>query len=331
MRKKILFLVCFAILWSFPVPAPTKDISTEPPGDRVKETIIFVPAPEMKSILGIETEGIFVTYGEYKRLYEKAKEEYLKKQHGEFAPPDTEGPMIVQANYSGSVTGEVLRFEASFRIVQNKKGPSLLDFPLKGVGYRNAKLNGENVQIYQRDGDPRIVIPGGGSHDLVVEFLVPVAFAEKKGSVAFEIPPAMLGDIKITSDPFYEIKLKGLLFTSRRQVGDKVEFLGFIGSKNTISLEINNRRSFGERRVKISSSETHHVFVERDVIHREAEFSLAIRDGETKGVDIEIGKNDCVYNLSGTGISGWRREDQGAKDVLHVTFHVPIIDQTTFP
>ena len=330
MRKKILFLVYLAILCSLPVPAPTKDISTGPAQGRVKETIIFIPAPEMKSILGIETEGIFVTYGEYKRLYEKAKEEYLKKKPGEFAPPDTEGPVIVQANYSGSVTGEVLQFEARFKIVQTKKGPSLLDFPLKGVGYQNAKLNGKNVQLYGKDGDPRIVIPREGSHDLAVEFLVPVAFAEKKGSVSFEIPPAMLGHIKITSDLFYEIKLKGLLFTSRRRVRDKVEFFGFIGSKNAISLEINNRRSFGEKGVKISSSETHHVFVERDIIHREAEFSLTVRDGEAKGVDIEIGKNDLVYNLSGSGISGWTREDQGGKDVLHVTFHVPISDETQF-
>jgi hypothetical protein len=330
MRKKVLFLVYFVILCSLPVPAPTKDSSTDPAQQGVKETIIFIPAPEMKSVLGIEGEGIFVTYGEYKRLYEKAKEEYLKRQPGEFAPPDTEGPVIVQANYSGSVTGEVLQFEARFNIVQNKRGPSLLDFPLKGVGYRNAKLNGKNAQIYGKEGDPRIVIPSEGSHDLVVEFLVPVAFAEKKGSVSFEIPPAMLGHIKITSDLCYEIKLKGLLFTSRRQVGNKVEFFGFMGSKNAISLEINNRRSFGERRVKISSRETHHVFVERDIIHREAEFSLTVRDGEAKGVDIEIGKNDYVYNLSGSGISGWTREDQGRKDVLHVTFHVPISDETQF-
>jgi len=330
MRKKILFLVCFAILCSFPVPAPTRDMLTTPAQDRAKETITFIPAPEMKSILGIEKEGIFVTYGEYKRLYEKAKEEYLKKQTGEFAPPDTGVPMIVQANYSGSVRGEVLRFEARFKIVQNRRGPSLLDFPLKDVRYQNAKLNGKNVQVYRKDGDPRIVIPGEGSHDLVVEFLVPVAFAEKKGSVSFQVPPAMLGHIKITSDRFYEIELKGLLFTSRRQVRDKVEFFGFIGSKNAISLEINNRRSLGEKRVKISSSETHYVFVERDIIHREAEFTLTVRDGEAKGVDIEIEKNDYVYNLSGSGISGWTREDQGGRDVLHVTFHVPISHEAQF-
>ena len=63
MRKRILFLVYFIILCSFPVLASTKDIRTEPAQDRVKETIIFIPAPEMKSILGIEKEGIFVTYG----------------------------------------------------------------------------------------------------------------------------------------------------------------------------------------------------------------------------------------------------------------------------
>jgi len=330
MRKKILLLVSSILLCFLPADAPAKDDSTIPAQDRVKETFNLIPAKEMKSILGIAKEGIFVTYDEYKTLYEKAKDGYLKKQRGQFAPADTEGPVIVQANYSGCVTGEVLQFEARFKIVQNKKGPSLLDFPLKGVGYQNAKLNGNNVQIYEKDGEPRVVIPGKGSHDLTVQFLVPVAFAEKRGSVSFDIPPAMLGQIKITSDLFYEIKLKGLLFTSRRQVRDKAELFGFIGSKKAISLEINNRRSFGERTVKISSNETHYVFVERDIIHREGEFCLTVRDGQAKEVDLEIGKNDYVYSLSGSGISGWTREDQGTRDVLHVAFHVPISDETQF-
>jgi hypothetical protein len=312
------------------MPAPAKDIHTEQAQDRIKETIIFIPAQEMNAVIDIEKEGIFVTYDEYRRLYEKAKKEYLKKEPRGTAPFDAQHPVIVQANYSGHVTGELLQFEAKFKIVQNRKGPSLLDFPLKGVRYQSAKLNGKKVQIYQKDGDPRIIIPTMGSHDLVVEFLVPVAFAEKQGVVSFDIPPVMVGDIKITSDLFYEIRLKGLLFTSRRQVGDKAEFFGFIGSKNAISLEINNRRSFGERRVKISSRENHYVLVERAIVHHEGKFNLTVRDGEAKGVDIEIGKDDYVYSLSGSGISGWAREEQGEKDFLHVKFHVPISDKTNF-
>ncbi|NIN00001.1 MAG: hypothetical protein GTO24_18590, partial [candidate division Zixibacteria bacterium] len=253
MRKKILSLLYCLVLCSLPVLALAKDISTEPVRDRVKETLIFIPAQEMKSILEIEKEGISVPYDEYRRLYEKAKEEYLKKQAGELTPTDGEGPVIVLANYSGTVVGEALQFEAIFKIVQNREGPSLLDFPLKGVGYQNAKLNGKQIQIYEKDGHPRVVIPRKGPHDLVVEFLVPIKFTEKKGSLSFVIPPALLGHIKITADLFYDIKLKGLLFTSRRQVRDRAEFFGFIGSKNALSLEINNRRSFGEKAVKLSS------------------------------------------------------------------------------
>ena len=330
MRNKIITLVGLAILCALPDPAPAKDIHTEPAQDRIKETIIFIPAREMNAIIDIEKEGIFVPYEEYRTLYEKAKKEYLKKELRGLTPIDAQHPVIVQANYLGTVTGELLQFEAKFKIVQKKRGPSLLDFPLKGVRYQSAKLNGKKVQIYQKDGDPRIIIPRMGSHDLAVEFLVPVAFAEKKGVVSFDIPPVMVGDIKISSDLFYEIRLKGLLFTSRRQVGDKAEFFGFIGSKNAISLEINNRRSFGERSVKIFSRETHHVFLERDIVHHEGEFCLTVRDGEAKGVDIELGKDTHVYSLLGPGISGWAREEQGDKDVLHVKFHVPISEETNF-
>jgi hypothetical protein len=328
MRRKILFIAYLVALCSLPPTAAGKNQLAEPVQERVMETMIFIPTEEMKSILGIEKEGIFVPYGEYKRLYEKAKAQYTKKQEGHFTSPDGKVPVIVQATYSGFVVGQVLQFEARFQIVQDKSGPSLLDFPLKGVGFQKAKLNGEKVQIYDMEGDPRVVIPGRGPHDLALTFLVPIAFAENRGSVSFDIPPAILGHIKITSDLFYEIEFKDLVFASRRQVGDRAEFFGFIGSQDAVSLEINNRRSFGERIVKISSSEEHRVFVDREVIHREAEFNLRVQDGQAKGVEIEIGKNEYPYSVSGAAISGWARKGQGEKDVLTVSFHVPIADET---
>jgi len=330
MMKKVLSLVGFVILSSFPIPAAANDVAEETDTARIKETIIFIPAREMKSILGIEKEGVFVTYDEYKTLYEKAKNEYIQKEPRALILPGAQGPVIIQANYSGVIIGELLQFEARFKIVQNKKGPSLLDFPLKGVRYQSARLNGKNVQIYQQDREPRIIIPGAGSHVLVVEFLLPVTFAEKKGFVSFDCPPAILGSIRITSDLFYEIKLKDLLFTSRRQIEAKTEFVGYIGSKSALSLEITNRRSFGEKRVKISSRETHQVFVDRDIINHKTDFHLTVRDGELKGVSIEIGKKDHVYSLAGSGISGWTREDLGEKSILHCTFHVPLTNQSKF-
>ncbi len=330
MRRRILLLVCSITLSSLPVSVPAKGPLIESMGDRVKETTIFVPAQEMRLILGIEKEGIFVSYGEYKRLYQRAKEAYLKKGPQRLVPPDVEGPVIVQADYSGSVIGEVLQFEAIFKIIQNKEGPALFRFPLKEVGYQDAKLNGDHVQIYAKDSNPRIIIPGKGSHEVSVTFLVPIPFAEKKGFVSFRIPPAILGQITITSDLFYEVKLKDPVFASRRRLKDKVEIFGLIGARDTLSLEINNRRSFGEKKVKISSRETHHVFVEQNIIHRKGEFTVTVQDGMAQTVDIEIGKNDQVYSLSGSGVSGWTRETKKETDVLHVQFHVPISEQTQF-
>jgi hypothetical protein len=130
MIKKVLSLVGFVILSSFPISAPANDVAKETGTASIKETIIFIPAREMKSILGIEKEGVFVTYDEYKTLYEKAKNEYMQREPRAFILPGAEGLVIIQANYSGSVIGELLQFEARFKIVQNKKGPSFLDFPL---------------------------------------------------------------------------------------------------------------------------------------------------------------------------------------------------------
>jgi hypothetical protein len=330
MRKRTSLLTCLMILCFLAVPALGKTTPPEPTRDQARETILFIPESEMKSILGIEKEGIVVPYGEYRRLYEKAEEEILRKQPDQPPPPDAEGPVIVQANYSGALRGEVIQFETRFKIVQTKKGPSLLDFPLKGVGYQGAKLNGKSVQIYQKDGHPRVVIPGRGSHDLDVRFLLSLTFVENKASVSFDIPRALLGQIRITSDLFYDIETRDFLFVSRREIENQAEFLGFVGSEDAISLEISNRRSFGKKTAKISSTEKHHVFVDRNLIQREAAFHLTIRDGQAQSLKIEIGKDDEVYSLAGSGISGWTRTDGGEKDVLHLTFHVPVSEETRF-
>jgi|GEM_PF-3608047 len=93
MMKKVLSLVGFVILSSFPIPAAANDVAEETDTARIKETIIFIPAREMKSILGIEKEGVFVTYDEYKTLYEKAKNEYIQKEPRALILPGAQGPV----------------------------------------------------------------------------------------------------------------------------------------------------------------------------------------------------------------------------------------------
>jgi hypothetical protein len=112
MIKKVLSLVGFVILSSFPISAPADDAAKETDTARIKETIIFIPARDMKSILGIEKEGMFVTYEEYKTLYEKAKYAYMQREPRTLILPGAQGPVIIQANYSGAVIGELIQFEA---------------------------------------------------------------------------------------------------------------------------------------------------------------------------------------------------------------------------
>ena len=121
MKKKILFLICSVFFCLNAFISMADEVSSEPTPDRIKETITLVPVQEMKTILEIEKEGIFVPYEEYRRLYEKAKGTFLNKKPAAAVPPDSLGPAIIQANYKGTVVGELLKFEARFKILQNKK------------------------------------------------------------------------------------------------------------------------------------------------------------------------------------------------------------------
>ena len=61
MRIRTLTLACFFILWFLPGTAPAAE-TLEGGQNRIDETMILIPATEMKAVLGLEKEGIFVTY-----------------------------------------------------------------------------------------------------------------------------------------------------------------------------------------------------------------------------------------------------------------------------
>ncbi len=360
MKKCFLFLFCFCVFCSFCSLSFSEDMAREytpcrteekavsrtpretflanpvPPGEeeadiaKSRETILIVPSREMKAILDIEGEGLFIPFAEYTHLYEKAKLEYIKNKNAEKIPDDVKGPVIVQANYYGSIEGDVLKFSADYDIVQNAQGPESLNFPLQGVSFLQATLEGRKVLVYEQDQAPRIIIPGPGSFNLKIDFFVPIKYKDKIGHLSFDIPQALLGNIVITADLFYDIRFRNLLFSSKKPADEKVMFFGFIGSAETVSLDITNRRSAGEEDVKIISREEHRAFLNQDLIEQTVDYHLDVQNGEIPGVNITIDKNIHVHDISGPGLSGWTREEAGTHDILHLNFHVPISGKTDF-
>ena len=79
MKNRLLFLLCFLVFYSAGIAPCVADILEDSIGRTAKETIIFIPAKDMQSVLEIEKEGIFVSSKAYNSLYKKAKEEYIKK------------------------------------------------------------------------------------------------------------------------------------------------------------------------------------------------------------------------------------------------------------
>jgi len=326
MKKRLLFLICFFLLCSINDPASAENELQ----NRTKETFVFFPADEIKSVLDIEKEGIFVSYKDYKELYEKAKTEFLKMRREVLPPLEIKQPYIVQANYSGTIKGDILAISANYKIVNNNEKPQVMEFPLEGVLYLNATLNDKKALFYDQDGNYKIVIPNKGDYTLSIDFLVPIDFNKKKGIISFKIPKTLLGDITLVSDLFYDIRFQNVLFSSKKQIDDKMEFVGFISDKDNIAFEITNRRTSGEKRVKIVSDEKHQVNINNDLIEHTALYSLDIQNGKVNSFDLSIGKNIHIHDVSGNGISGWSRESKTDTDILHINFHVPLNGKTSF-
>ncbi len=330
MKKCFLFFLTLAAL-RLCLPVLLAAETAAPPEEApVRETIIFLPEKEMPLIFGREEEGIFVSYREYRELYEKAKAAYFKKARETAVPDALRGPLLVQANYAGSVEDALLNLSARYHIVYSGPEAAFFNFPLKDVFLQAAELNGETVLIQEIDGLPRVLLPAKGTYDLTLHFLVPVDFDEETGRTSFSVPPALLGDIRLTADSFYDIRFPGLALTSKNPGDDRTEFLGFLGPEDTLSIMITNRRSSGEKRVQLSSREEHRVFLSQDILEQVVDYSLDIRYGEMNGVDLLIDPEAHVHEVSGPGIAGWTREKSGTADILHLTFHLPLSGETHF-
>ena len=149
-RNKMILLVALAFLCALPLPAPAKDITKGHTRDRVKETITFIPAREMNAIIDMEREGIFVPYHEYRTLYEKAKRGYPRRESRGPTPPHGSGPSIIQANYSGTIAGEILQFGACSKSYKTKRDHPFFIFHSKAFSTRAPGSTGTRRRSIRR-------------------------------------------------------------------------------------------------------------------------------------------------------------------------------------
>ncbi|MBN1522443.1 MAG: tripartite tricarboxylate transporter TctB family protein, partial [Candidatus Aureabacteria bacterium] len=320
--KKIVFLLFLASVLCSPGHSLCTDVLQDK--DRARETVIFIPADEMKTVLDMEKEGIFVSYDEYRQLYEKARQHYEKGLSQIETPEEVKAPVIVQADYSGTIAGDLLKITSVYKIVKNGAGPEKLELSLRNVLCCDARLNGKKAQIYEMSGSPWVILPDKGHYELAVDFFVPVDLQDKQGFVSFHIPRALCGSIRLQTEPFYDVHFENVLFSSRKAGAGKTDFFGFIGSLETLNLEISNMRSSGEENVRVSSLETHSVFLRNDLVEQAAEYLLSVENGEIGSIDILLDKKTHIFEVAGKGISTWTREEKDGRDILHVTFHVPV-------
>ena len=330
MKKCLLFIGVLAALCPFLSVSQASEFSA-PAQDRAKETIMFVPEKAMPLVYGKEQEGIFVSYQEYRTLYEKARDAYLKKVRDAGVPDALRSPVLVQANYTGTVEDSLLKLSGEFHVFYNGEEPGFFSFPLKDVFYQSAVLNGKKALIQDAAGGPRVLLPGKGAYDLTVHFLVPIKFSDENGQASFSVPPALFGDIRLKADNFYDIRFPALTLTAKNPLGESTEFMGFLQQNDTVSIKITNRRSSGEKKVQISSREEHQAFLSQDLIEQVSHYNLDVRYGEITGVDIRIAPGVHVHEVSGPGIAGWSRENSGGtSDVLRLQFYLPLSGEIRF-
>lgn len=111
--------------------------------------------------------------------------------------------VLLSAEYTGAVQGDLAKIRASYEVEVLTHGPVDLPLPLSGVRLEHAALDGESVSISPQSPEGgflmRIERPGG--HKIELRFQVPVRTDRAVREVRFGVPPLTTSVMKVRLPP----------------------------------------------------------------------------------------------------------------------------------
>ncbi|MDM8515184.1 hypothetical protein QUF76_03205 [Desulfobacterales bacterium HSG16] len=343
------FVVVSAIVFQ----AKDSDAKQTRQDNTLKEHIIRIPVSDMKAVTDKQAEGIFIPYSEYRDLYERAKKAFFSKKGEKNNMMPSQMPFITQAIIKGKYRKNLIRFSASFIIVNNREEPVKMPLSFKKVKLRTISLNKNPVHLEDKNGIPIILISEPGVHELSVEFDVDVRFHAKKAVVEFEIPEPVMGEIEIVSTDMADIRFSGLPMMAKTPISvlsshikfghikfghttsdhmkpgqiinkNRYKIAGFIGQQSQISVLIDQKALREDTGQYISSMEQHRLYVSDDIINARLDYKIDVKGAALAHLNLEIPSMLHILDLSGPAISGWKRFE----NTVRVDFYTPVTRST---
>jgi len=195
------------------------------------EHVIYVPYKELSRVFEKEGRGVFIPYEQFRKIWEKALPEKVRKPL-----PPVPG-VVTKAAYNLQVEGEVARGKGILTIAVLTEEWISLPLNLNRLALQEAKLDGGRALLVATERSYTLVLRGKGEHTLEIAFAVPIDKSGESGKFEFGCPAAPVSELSVTiPETDIEVEVQPKLVASVKPGEKETTVLAFVGNTGTVSV-----------------------------------------------------------------------------------------------
>ncbi len=295
-------IVCLASLPAVAQPAATQPAATQP-------AKVYVPYEKLKGVFEKEKQGVFLPYGEFRRLWQAAQR----------APAGvTEAPtpyLVSTARFSGKVDSELASMKLELTVDILADGWVEVPLGLGDVAVADASFAKPDTKpaplLRVVNGQYRLLTRGKGRRVLTVDFVRQLVTKPGLNVLGFKIPASAITTLELTiPEENMKVDVEPMLAASTEQVdaaGKKATRLrAFLGSSRTVKLSWKPKtQAAAELAPVVISDQFQHINVAEALISHEVRFAYDIRRRGVDSFTVQLPGNFRVTAVEGANISKW--------------------------
>lgn len=174
MKKQLLCLVVALLILHLPffqgfMAHADDPLSPREPADSTtySEQKIYIPYEHLKDVLEKKEKGILIPYSDFIKLWE----EVTRKPPERLLPPPPIDGAIINAEYSGTVDGDMAELHGELKISALKEQWSKVQLNLKGVAITSASLDGKAPLLNPVSEGLELILPKKGKTEEEIQRL----------------------------------------------------------------------------------------------------------------------------------------------------------------
>ncbi|MBZ0166301.1 MAG: hypothetical protein K8I00_05790 [Candidatus Omnitrophica bacterium] len=291
----------------------------------VTQSKVFVPYDKLDSIFTDAEKGVFIPYSDFLKLWEAA----TKTEPDDDIPPPPIEAAIIRAEYTGTVSEELVEFQATLRVSALKDEWAKLVLNINDIAVTSLSINGESPMMKATAGGLELVLPKKGEYDLKMNFSAKVNTAPGEKFIAFQIPASPLTklDMRIPGTDL-DVKIEPMLSQKSTVVGDNTQFSAFLSPEGKVNVRWLAKSVDDEDQQSLFFAKLiSEVYVKESVYQIDTRFHIAVVQNKADSFQVRIPAEVSLVSVDGKNIKDWDMADDG---ILTVNLYEEVEDKFEF-